>query len=176
MFAPYNLYTTDADDILILPDNTDTIYRYDTSEKEILPYYSLDFHGEFLTRDKYPKEDAGMAEIIDKKKYIHNCYSFYFASDYLFFKLMGKRDDFCAIRCKDNILFSFDRLFDNFRSKYVNPFIGSDKNNLYLLVRENDLAGHYLNIKCTYPAIRKMLPGLLTTGNDWILLTIKIKE
>ena len=59
---------------------------------------------------------------------------------------------------------------------YVNPFIGSDKNNLYLLVRENDLAGHYLNIKCTYPAIRKMLPGLLTTGNDWILLTIKIKE
>ena len=176
LFAPYNLYTTDADDILILPDNTDTIYRYDTSEKEILPYYSLDFHGEFLTRDKYPKEDAGMAEIIDKKKYIHNCYSFYFASEYLFFKLMGKRDDFCAIRCKDNILFSFDRLFDNFRSKYVNPFIGSDKNNLYLLVRENDLAGHYLNIKCTYPAIRKMLPGLLTTGNDWILLTIKIKE
>ena len=61
-------------------------------------------------------------------------------------------------------------------SDYVNPFIGSDKNNLYLLVRENDLAGHYLNIKCTYPAIRKMLPGLLTTGNDWILLTIKIKE
>ena len=84
LFAPYNLYTTDADDILILPDNTDTIYRYDTSEKEILPYYSLDFHGEFLTRDKYPKEDAGMAEIIDKKKYIHNCYSFYFASDYPF--------------------------------------------------------------------------------------------
>jgi len=61
-------------------------------------------------------------------------------------------------------------------TQYVNPFIGSDKNNLYLLVRENDLAGHYLNIKCTHPAIRKMLPGLSTTGNDWILLTIKIKE
>lgn len=176
LFAPYNLYTTDADDILILPDNTDTIYRYDTSRKEILPFYSLDFHGDFLTRDKYPNDDAEMAEIIDKKKYIHNCYSFYFASDYLFFKLTGRRDDFCAIRCKDNALFSFDRLFDNFRSKYVNPFIGSDKNNLYLLVRENDLAGHYLNIKCTHPAIRKMLPGLSTTGNDWILLTIKIKK
>lgn len=161
---------------MILPDNTDTIYRYDISREKVLPYYFLDFHGNFLTRDKYPKEDAGMAEIIDKKKYIHNCYSFYFASDYLFFKLTGKRDDFCAIQCKDNTLFSFDRLFDNFRSQYVNPFIGSDKNNLYLLVRENDLAGHYLNIKCTYPAIQKMLPELSITGNEWILLTIKIKE
>ena len=91
------------------PDNTDTIYRYDTSEKEILPYYSLDFHGEFLTRDKYPKEDAGMAEIIDKKNTSITVIAF-IRFGLSFFQVMGKRDDFCAIRCKDNILFSFDRL------------------------------------------------------------------
>lgn len=175
-FAPYNLYTTDTDNILILPNNTDTIYIYDTSRKEIAPYFHLDFHGDFLTNDKYPKEDVEMGEIIDKKKYIYNCYSFYFASGYLFLKLIGKRNDFCVIRSKDNALFSFDRLFDNFSSRYVNPFIGSDKSNLYLLVREKDLVNHYLNIRCTYSGIEKILPTLSINGNDWILLTIKIKE
>lgn len=93
MFAPYNLYTTDADDILILPDNTDTIYRYDTSEKEILPYYSLDFHGEFLTRDKYPKEDAGMAEIIDKKNTSITVIAF-ISLRIIFFQVNGEKGRF----------------------------------------------------------------------------------
>lgn len=117
-----------------------------------------------------------MSRIITEKLYIHNIYSFYSTSGYFFFKLIGKRNDFCMIDLKDNALYSFDRLFDNFKSNEVNPFVGSDKNHLYMLVREKDLAVHYLNIKCTYPAIRAILPDLSINGNNWILLTIKIKN
>ena len=108
--------------------------------------------------------------------FLYHIYSFYSTSGYFFFKLIGKRNDFCMIDLKDNALYSFDRLFDNFKSNEVNPFVGSDKNHLYMLVREKDLAVHYLNIKCTYPAIRAILPDLSINGNNWILLTIKIKN
>lgn len=175
-FAPYSLFATDKENtIFILPDNTDTIYIYDRPTKEIQPYYSLGFHGNFLTKDKKPQSDKRMSEIITEKRYIHNIYSFFTASNHFFFKLTGKRNDFCAIRREDNALFSFDRLFDHFRSAYVNPFVGADNENLYLLARENELAEHYMNIKCTYPVIRNLLPALSVDGSRWVLLTIKIK-
>ena len=176
-FSPYNLYTTNQlNDIFILPDETDTIYLYNRSKKEVTPFYTLNFHSDFLTTDRVPEKDSEMSRIITEKLYIHNIYSFYSTSGYFFFKLIGKRNDFCMIDLKDNALYSFDRLFDNFKSNEVNPFVGSDKNHLYMVVREKDLAVHYLNIKCTYPAIRAILPDLSINGNNWILLTIKIKN
>ena len=55
-------------------------------------------------------------------------------------------------------------------------FVGSDGTNLYLLVREKDLLEHYMNVKCTYPAIRDLLPTLNRERNGWILVTIQIKS
>lgn len=176
-FAGYSLYTKDKDgDVFLFPHNIDTIYRYDIAREELAPLYALDFHGDFLTLDKKPLTDQEMADIITNRKYIYSHYSFHWVSGKFFFKLIGKREDYCMIRQQDGALFSFDRLFDNFRSRYINPFVGSDGECLYLLVRENDLSEHYQNVKCTYPSVRKILPTLSQTGNAWILLTIKIKE
>lgn len=178
-FTPYNLYTTDSDNhIFIFPSNIDTIYSYNYRKKEVHPLYSLDFHGDFLTLDKQPygpRENQEMSEIIRKRKYIYNRYSFYEASGKLFFKLKGKREDFCVINLKDHSLYSFDQLFDYFRSRSINPFIGSYKNKLYALVTEKDLVEHYQNKKCTYPSIKKLLPSLSAEKGNWVLLTIDIK-
>ncbi len=180
-YSPGNLYATDTNfnDLFIFPDNIDTIYSYNSHQKEVNPFCFLDFHGDFLTKDKRPygiTEDQEMAEIITKKKYIYAHSSFNQASGKLFFKLLGKREDFCAINLTNNSLYSFHRLFDNFTPQTDNPFIGSDGKNLYLLVQEKELARHYLNIKCTYPAIRELLPSLSVDSNNWILLAIEIKE
>lgn len=175
-YTPYNLHTTDTNNnIFIFPPRIDTIYSYNFQQKELYPLYSLDFHGDFLKSDK-GFEDHEMHEIITKRTYIHNRYSFYQASGKLFFKLKGKREDFCFINLKDHLLYSFDRLFDQFQSRFINPFVGSYKDKLYLLVWEKDLAEHYQNIKCNYPAIRKILPSLSTDNSNWILITIDIKK
>ena len=102
--------------------------------------------------------DEEMDEIITQRKYIIGTSSFYLANEKLFFKLSGKREDFCMIDLKTDSLYAFDRLFDSFYSRRVNPFVGSDGTNLYLLVREKDLLEHYMNVKCTYPAIRDLRP------------------
>ena len=77
---------------------------------------------------------------------------------------------------KSNSLYTFDRLFDNFQSGYINPFVGSGDRQLYLLARGNELRDHYLNSKCSYPAIKKIISSLSSDNNDWILLTINIKK
>ena len=175
-FAPYNLYTVDKNkNIYIFPAQIDTIYSYDSQEKEIYPLYSLDFHGDFLTLDKYTEDDGEMHKIITQRKYIYSHYSFCEVSDKLFFKLEGKRKNFCMINLNSHTLYQFDRLFDNFQSCHINPFVGSDANNLYLLARKKELKNHYLNIKCSYPAIKKVLSSSSLDNNDWILLTINIK-
>lgn len=176
-FASYNLYTTDTNNnIFIFPAQIDTIYSYNFQKKELYPLYSLNFHDDFLTLDKYSEDDREMHKIITQRKYIYNHYSFYEASGKLFFKLKGKRENFCMIDQKTNFLYTFDQLFDNFQSSYVNPFVGSSNGKLYLLVRENELTDHYLNIKCSYPAIKKIISSLSSNNNDWILLTINIKK
>lgn len=176
-YAAYNLYTTnkDSNNIFIFPNEIDTIYSYNSNYKEIKPYYALDFHGEFITKENYP-DDNELAEIINKRKYIYNHNSFYQASDKLFFKLKGKREDICIINLKNNSLYSCERLFDNFYSRFMNPIIGSDGENIYLLTLGKDLFEHYQNIKCSYPAIKKILPSLSANSKDWILITIKIKN
>lgn len=155
-YAAYNLYATNrnSNNIFIFPNEIDTIYSYNSKYKEIKPYFALDFHGEFITKDNYP-DDNELAEIINKRKYIYNHNSFYQASDKLFFKLKGKREDICIINLKNNLLYSSERLFDNFHSRSMNPIIGSDGDNIYILVWEKDLVEHYQNIKCSYPAIKK---------------------
>ena len=175
-YAAYNLYAKNGNssDIFIFPNDIDTIYSYNSNYKEVKPYYSLDFHGEFITKKNYPDDDE-LAEIIDKRKYIYSHNSFYIASDNLIFKLTGKREDFCIINLKNNSLYSCERLFDNFHSRFMNPIIGSDGENIYLLAWEKDIIEHYKNNKCTYPSIKKILPSLSKDSKNWVLITIKIK-
>lgn len=176
-FTSYNLYTTDTNkNIFIFPAQIDTIYSYNFQKKELYPLYALDFHGDFLTLDKYSEDDLEMHKIITEHKYIYNHYSFYEASDKLFFKLKGKRENFCMIDQKSNSLYTFDQLFDNFQSSYINPFVGSSDGKLYLLARGNELRDHYLNNKCSYTSIKKIISSLSSDNKDWILLTINIKK
>ena len=172
LFAP----TAKNKQLFLFLDGVDTIFSYNIQKQTLKPYYKLDFHGDFLLESQEPTDDREMAEIITKRKYIYGHYSFYQASDKLFFKLVGKREDFCMIDLKADSLYAFDRLFDSFQSRYVNPFVSSDGTNLYLLVREKDLLEHYMNVKCTYPAIRDLLPTLNSERNGWILVTIQIKS
>ena len=172
LFAP----TAGNKQLFLFLYGVDTIYSYDIQKQALMPYYKLDFHGDFLLKSQRPTDDRKMAEIITKRKYILGHYSFYQASDKLFFKLTGKREDFCMIDLKTDSLYAFDQLFDSFKSRYVNPFVSSDGTNLYLLVREKDLLEHYMNVKCTYPAIRDLLPTLNRERNGWILVTIQIKS
>lgn len=59
------LYTTNQlNDIFILPDETDTIYSYNRPKKEVTPFYTLNFHSDFLTKDRVPEEDSEMGQII----------------------------------------------------------------------------------------------------------------
>lgn len=176
-----SLYAADTnlENIFVFPDRTDTLYFYNSKKEELEPYYHLNFHGDFLTEKLYTKgefSDEEMSEIITKRKYIYSQYSFYQASGRLFFKLVGKREDFCTIHLKDNSLLSFDRLFDGYESTTYNPFIGSDGKNIYFIVKEKDLVKHYKNNKCTYPTIQRLLPSLSANGSNWILLAIEIKE
>ena len=172
LFAP----TAGNKQLFLFLHGVDTIFSYDIQKQALKPYYKLDFHGDFLLEIQRPTDDREMAEIIEQHKYIYGHYSFYQASDKLFFKLVGKREDFCMIDLKTDSLYAFDRLFDSFQSRYVNPFVSSDGTNLYLLVREKDLLEHYMNVKCTYPAIRDLLPTLNRERNGWILVTIQIKS
>lgn len=176
-YAAYNLYATNANlsNIFIFPTNIDTIYFYNSNNKEVKPFYSLDFHGKFVTKENYPDDDE-MSEIIKKRKYIYSHNSFYQASDKLFFKLTGKCDDLCIINIKDNSLYSCEQLFDNFHSRFLNPIIGSDGESIYLLVWEKDILEHYKKNVCSYSAIKKILPSLSEDSKNWILIKIKIKQ
>ena len=130
LFAP----TAGNKQLFLFLHGVDTIFSYDIQKQALKPYYKLDFHGDFLLEFQRPTDDREMAEIIEQHKYIYGHHSFYQASDKLFFKLLGKREDFCMIDLKTDSLYAFDRLFDSFQSRYVNPFVSSDGTNLYLLV------------------------------------------
>lgn len=179
-FNHWSLYAPDSrkENLFMFFHLIDTIYSYNIKDQQLKPYYKLDFHGDFMLENQVPfgvNEDQEMSDIITKRKYVYSHYSFYQASGKLFFKLVGKRNNFCMINLKDNRLYSFDRLFDDFGSLQINPFVASDGKKLYLLAREGDLVEHYQNIKCTYPALYKLFPTLSPEGNAWILITIDIK-
>lgn len=167
------------EDIFIFPAYSDTIYCYNAMTEEMKPYYQLDFHGDFLTEKMYPEKgftDKEMSDIITNRKYIYAHANFRQASGRLFFKLAGKRDDFCTIRLKDHSVQSFHSLFDAYDPTTYNPFVGCDGKSLYFIVQESDLVKHYQSNKCTYSAIQKLLPALSAEGNNWILLRIEINE
>ena len=52
--APSHIYAQNANwsALFILPNEIDTIYTYNTSKEEVEPFYALDFHGDYLTKDK----------------------------------------------------------------------------------------------------------------------------
>ncbi len=180
-FFPQNMFAPDVNNsnLFIFPDCTDTIYLYNAKKEEVKPYYYLNFHGDFLTRDMYPDggfSDKDMSDIITKRKYIYSQYCFYQASGRLFFKLAGKQDDFCTIKLANNTMQLFNSLFDGYRPTTYNPFIGSDGQCLYFIIKEKDLVKHYQKNKCTYPNIKRLLPSLSENKSNWIMLSIKIKN
>lgn len=181
LFSPQNMFapTMDAKGVYVLPDKCDMIYFYSLKQKDLRPCYHLDFNGELLIRKMYPSKgfsDREMHEIIVKRKYIYSYSGFYQASDKLFLKLLGKREDFCMINLHDHSLSSFNSLFDGFISVSNNSFVGSNGKNLYVVAKEGDLVKHYQKNKSTYSAIRKLLPSLRADGNGWILFIIEIRK
>lgn len=174
-FAPYNTYTGRGENTYILLNNIDTIYCYNSTKGQFKALYTLDFHGDFLSKEKVPTDDRLMGDIISNKKYIHNIYSFYQAAHSLFLKTVGKREHFYRILLENEQIETFERLFDHFQSGFINPFVGSDGNCLFLLAHNHELTEHYMNIKCNYSAIQRILPQLQHNPTGWTLLTIKIK-
>lgn len=180
-YLPQSLYSVDinSNNIFIFPTKKDTIYYYNPATEHISPYYSLDFHGDLLIEKIYPEKgfsDEEMADIIEQKRYINSIYSFYCASHKLFFKLSGKRDDFCIINLENHHLQSFQYLFDNYKPTTHNPFIGSDGKSLYCIIKESALVQHYANHTCTFSGIQQLLPSLQADGEHYIILNIEIKE
>lgn len=180
-YAPYSLYAYDHNPeyTYMFPDCVDTIYRYSSSDKRLIPYYALDFHGDFLTKDKVPfgpTEDQRMSEIITQKQYIYIHTSFHCASGRLFFLLHGKHEGYRAIDLKDHSLYAFDGLLDGYRPDSFNPIIGAGANCLYVIVRGQALKKHYQSVPCSYPRLKEILSALPEKEDPWILLTINIKR
>ncbi|MDL2278974.1 6-bladed beta-propeller [Parabacteroides sp. OttesenSCG-928-G07] len=177
---PQSLFASDMNsgNIYILPDRSDIIHYYNPEKEEVKPYLHLNFHGDFLTENKYPEggfTDKEMADIINQRRFITSVYSFYWVSNRLFFKLSGKWDNFCTVYLPDLSLKHFNRMFDNLSPTTYNPFIGSDGKNLYCVLKESDLVKHYQDNECGYPAIQQLLPSLSLEGNSWVLFAIEIK-
>lgn len=177
---PHSLYAldTNTNNIYITLGENDTIYRFQPDTETLDPFLHLNFHGDFLTKDKIPKggfSDKQMAEFTKEDKYVFSINSFKWASDRLFFKLSGKRDDFCTINMHDYSLQSFDTLFDDFQSPGYNSFFWSDGERLYCIVKEKELVAHYQQKECSFSGIQQILPSLQENGDSWILLAIEIK-
>jgi hypothetical protein len=168
----------DGNEIFIFPNMKDTIYMYDSKEKMMEPYFHLDFHGDYLTEEMLPRDryfsDKEMHDIITEKKYIYSKNNFYQATDKLFFKLLGKRNNSHFIDLQDNSLKSYDSLFDDYSTS--NSFLGTNGNNLFMLVKEKSLAEHYKNKFSSYPSIQNEISTKTDKDDSWILLNIKLKN
>ena len=168
----------DGNEIFIFPNMKDTIYMYDSKEKMMEPYFHLDFHGDYLTEEMLPRDryfsDKEMHDIITEKKYIYSKNNFYQATDKLFFKLLGKRNNSHFIDLQDNSLKSYDSLFDDYSTS--NSFLGTNGNNLFMLVKKKSLAEHYKNKFSSYPSIQNEISTKTDKDDSWILLNIKLKN
>lgn len=136
MFAP-NL---SAHSIYVMERRNDTIYHYNTQTDEMRPLYHLDFHGDFLTKQDVPENgwtDEEMDEIITQRKYITGTSSFYLVNEKLFFKLSGKREDFCMIDLKTNEVYSIVSLPGEISATAYRPIVGSDGEYLYAFAKEH---------------------------------------
>lgn len=176
-----NVFAANLDDeneIFIFPNMKDTIYMYDSKEKMMEPYFHLDFHGDYLTEKMLPKDryfsDKEMAEIITKKKFIYSIKSFYQTADKLFFKLQGKRNNSHFINMKNNSLKTYGSLFDGYSTS--NSFLGTNGNDLFMLVKEKSLAEHYKNRQSSYPSFQKEISTISDKEDRWVLLNIKLKN
>lgn len=180
-YAPFTLFAKDTESkcIYIFPSKIDTIYRYSCLKKSMEPYYALNFHGDFLTKDKEPVgplEDKEMNDIITQKKYIYTHTSFQLVNNKFVFKLRGKRDNFCMIDLNSNKVYSFKNLFNQFQTNSYNPFLGAKDSNLYMIVRGQDLNRHYQSHVCSYEKLKQTLKALPTKSDKWILLKINLKK
>ncbi len=81
--------------------------------------------------------DEEMDEIITQRKYITGTSSFYLASEKLFFKLSGKREDFCMIDLKTNEVYSVASLPKEISADAYRPIVGSDGEYLYTFAKDN---------------------------------------
>lgn len=81
--------------------------------------------------------DEEMDEIITQRKYITGTSSFYLASEKLFFKLSGKREDFCMIDLKTNEVYSIASLPEDISATAYRPIVGSDGEYLYTFAKGN---------------------------------------
>lgn len=136
MFAP-NL---SAHSIYVMERSNDTIYHYNTQTDEMRPLYHLDFHGDFLTKQDVPENgwtDEEMDEIITQRKYITGTSSFYLVNEKLFFKLSGKREDFCMIDLKTNEVYSVASLPEDISATAYRPIVGSDGEYLYAFAKNH---------------------------------------
>ena len=136
MFAP-NL---SAHSIYVMERSNDTIYHYNTQTDEMRPLYHLDFHGDFLTKQDVPENgwtDEEMDEIITQRKYITGTSSFYLVNEKLFFKLSGKREDFCMIDLKTNEVYSVASLPEDISATAYRPIVGSDGEYLYAFAKDH---------------------------------------
>ena len=81
--------------------------------------------------------DEEMDEIIIQRKYITGTSSFYLVNEKLFFKLSGKREDFCMIDLKTNEVYSIESLPKEVSADAYRPIIGSDGEYLYAFAKDH---------------------------------------
>ena len=81
--------------------------------------------------------DEEMDEIITQRKYITGTSSFYLVNEKLFFKLSGKREDFCMIDLKTNEVYSVASLPEDISATAYRPIVGSDGEYLYAFAKDN---------------------------------------
>lgn len=160
--------------LLLFPDNIDTVYTFDKQKKELFPLFHLDFHGDFMKLKDAPNSDREMSEIITQKRYIYSHNSLSVASGKLFFRTLGKHSHLYSIRMTDRQVAVFNDLFDNYPLEYT-PFFHSDGKKLYAVIQEKKIVEHYKKHKCTYPALQKILPSLSANGQEHYLITIELK-
>ena len=88
------------------------------------------------------------------------------------------KENIASVKAEPQVVSKLQELDPQHNSKEIAELISTviNQQGESLGQTEKELAEHYQNIKCTYPAIQKLLPALSPDGNSWILLTIEIKE
>lgn len=177
---PPSLFAKQRDEnhLFALIKDKGIIYNYNSNKGALEPFVSLDFQGDLLTEDKYPKNgftDEESDKIITEKTCIYTINSFQIASDHLFFHTKGKTDMFYMINTRSFQTYKFKKLFDGFTPPgMVNTFVGSDNDHLYLFLKKTDLTKYYSKRKCNYESISEVISS--EDNCEQVIVCIKIKS
>ena len=150
------------------------IYKYEN--KGLIPFIYLDFHGDFLTEEKYPQQgfsDEEMGEIISQGKYIYSVHNFQAVDDKLLFRAKGKESMFYLIDCGKLKGVKFCSLFDGYNPNLTNPVAGSDKEYLYVVQKKEDLVKYYKDKESCYETIKSLICS--DEELDGVVIRIKLK-